>query len=228
MGAALALRMIRGVEGCDQEAHFWLRGAGRLEEVEPLLRRIPEIEIFDVANDDTITRLGRRIPSGTLPRDEWSKFESFFAFRPQPAAMPAQRPGPIALRLQRATREERVAAIVLSIEDWHAYATSAPQVRLQPLRFAVCADRRVVVIGTPLPPLRGEMFVDREGLLVPAGFTFDPDVEPAIVRRLLNLGESDRALFHLDGSYDFIGGESFVAARRGAVRRSSAALASQG
>ena len=94
----------------------------------------------------------------------------------------------------------------------------APQVRLDRWRFAVAADGRVAVHGQPLPPLPGRRWVEQEGIAVPAGWTWTPAVEAALLRQVFGLAEGDVALWDVDGAWERIAADEFVRATRAAVR----------
>ena len=112
---------------------------------------------------------------------------------------------------------------------WAAYAVAAPQVRLDRWRFAVAGDGRVAVhcqfqsrqvtnLSYILPPLPGQRWVEQEGIAVPAGWTWSPAVETAILRQVFGLAAGDLALWHTDGTWERIAADEFVRSTRTAVR----------
>src|SRR5207248_2131641 len=115
--------------------------------------------------------------------------------------------------------------LVTALADWVAYATTVPAIRLRPLRFAAAADGRALVRGTPLPPIQGRRYTEAAGLAVPAGFDWSPPVEPAVLRKLLGLGDGDLALFDEDATYERIDASQFARATRSAARATAASWA---
>jgi hypothetical protein len=222
--AALPLRLRSGLKACEISGTIWLTGSDSFEEVDPHLRRIPDVLRYTIAADNRITRVDHRIPQGTLPIVMWSAFSSIAELHPQPAALPADLKLTVPVRLIRSSYQEQPSAMLVPIQAWSAYASTAPMIRLAPLRFAVRADGNVLILGSPLPPLAGVYLIDRAGLLLPCGYIWEPNLEPEIVRRSMNLAAKDLALFNLDGSYEWIPAESAVAASRGGARRSLASL----
>src|ERR1041385_274023 len=109
-----------------------------------------------------------------------------------------------------------------SLSDWRDFAMTAPEVRLRQLRFAVDADRIVVVRGKPLPPLPGRQFVLHANIGVQAGFMWEPAVSAEVLVRRLGLAADALALFREDGTFSRIEAEQFVAATRSAVRETVA------
>jgi hypothetical protein len=111
--------------------------------------------------------------------------------------------------------------LIIPLDAWVTYGTDAPQVRLNRLRFAVSSDERVIVQGSPLPPLPGERFYERAGVALPCGWGWSPAIEPDLLRTAWKLGPHDLALVRPDGSWEHIRGEQFVRATRSAIRQSA-------
>jgi len=82
----------------------------------------------------------------------------------------------------------------------------------------------VLVQGEPLPPLPGRRFVVQGNVAVPAGFSWQPAVSPAVLARLLGAREDELALLYEDGTYCRLLAEQFVAATRAAVRATMAEM----
>ncbi|HZN34448.1 MAG TPA: hypothetical protein VFB80_11540 [Pirellulaceae bacterium] len=104
------------------------------------------------------------------------------------------------------------------------YALTAPQWRIDRWSFVAQASRRVLVRGSPLPPLPGTHWVETEGICVPAGRSWSPAVEPAVVRQLLGLEPGVLALLREDATWDRINPDDWVRASRSAFRRTLEAL----
>jgi hypothetical protein len=222
--AALPLRLRSGLEVCEDQSDLWLIGDCAFEEIDPLLRRIPDVMRYSVGADRTITPIGRRIPEGILPVGKWNPLSSIAQFQPQPTAMPARLENSVPIRLVRSKHQEEPGAIVATAAAWKTYADFAPRIRLDRLRFAICSDGRALILGFPLPPLQGSFYTNRSGLLLPVGFGWEPEIEPQLLRRAMNLNSDDLAILDLNGGYELIPAETAIRASRSAVRRSLEAL----
>ena len=159
-----------------------------------------------------------RVPQGRLPQGPWTALFQWMRLE-LPLALFAGR-GDEALSpvLVRSDRMDEASLLLTPFDLWVAYATEAPQVRLDRWRFAVAADGRVAVHGQPLPPLPGQRWVEREGIAVPAGWTWTPALEAGLLRQVFGLAEGDVALWHADGAWELIAADKFVRATRAAVR----------
>jgi len=218
--AAAALRLRDDVLVAEAGDHVWFRGPALSAALELELRKIPGAERFDLGDDGSLTPHGARVPTASLPELPWQRPDAFFRVTPQPAALPGKVSTRATLRVVRepAAREREATVLVTSHSTWAQYASTAPQVRLRALRFAASADGRVLVRGTPLPPLAGRRYVEQDGVALPAGYAFSPAIDAASVRALLGTDAPSLVLFHEDGTYERIDATEFVAASRSAAR----------
>jgi hypothetical protein len=176
---------------------------------------------FSVLADGQLLPPGARVPQGWLPQGPWTALLRWMGFELPPAVLAGRSEATAPLALVRSDRMEDASLLLARFDLWAAYAVTAPQVRLDRWRFAVAADGRVAVHGRPLPPLPGQCWVEREGIAVPAGWTWTPAVEAALVRQVFALAAGDVALWHADGAWERIAGEQFVRATRAAVRETA-------
>jgi hypothetical protein len=218
------LRFLAGAEALAADEQIWLRGEELSEADELRLRQVPGLERFDIREQGILFRAGSLLPCGELPSGAWQRLREFL----QPAAPPLRIVGStwpqLALSLVRDTEQREVTALLTTIQAWEEYALSAPQARLNPLKFALNGDGLVLIVGSPLPPLTGQRFWEAQGIFTAAGWHWSPAVEATIVRRVLQLGEHDCALWHADGRWELIRQNDFVAARRAAVRATAAGV----
>jgi hypothetical protein len=161
-----------------------------------------------------------RIPTDRLPQPSWQPLANLIEWELPPAGWPAdcsaiQR---IPLRLAPTERWLEPSLLLTSLAIWADYAVTASQVRLDRWRFAATSRGSALIQGDPLPPIPGRQFVVREGIAVPAGLSWQPAVDAAVVRQSLQLGPTDVALWSADDRCEIIHAEQFVAATRAAVR----------
>jgi len=212
---------------CEREERVWLRGRvagdGIDETTDLALRTLPGVRRYDVLPDGQLLPLGKTVPKGYLPKGTWVNLRKWMTIRLPTAGFSGAVSERVGLKLVRCHVPAEANVLLTTSTAWEEYASSAPQVRLDRLAFAVADDSRVVVRGTPLPPIRGIRFVQRNALAVPAGWTWTPAVDADVVSELLELERDDLALMHADGSWDCIRGDEFVRASRSAVRISMGA-----
>ena len=218
------LRAVPGVEIAEAADTVWLRATSGDAALDRLLSAVAG-ERFQLIDGDQLVPAGRRVPTERLPRLAWQSLGDWSAIALPVAALPGQFSRRVALRLVRGGREQQPAALLADWNDWLAYATTAPEVRLRSLAFALSAlhesRQRAFIVGTPLPPLAGQAYTLDDGIAVPCGWSLFPAVGSAAIRKLLALSEGDVAMFATDGSFERMAEEHFVRATRSAVRESA-------
>jgi hypothetical protein len=215
------LRRLAGVTVHEAREEVWLQGNGADEALERSLRALPGARRFAVLSDGQLLESGKRVPYGFLPDGAWQPLAQWLAVRLDAAGLAGRLAERVPLRLVRSALVREANVLLTSLQAWRAYGSEAAQVRLERWSFAVNDAGSVVVRGEPLPPLPGQHFVEVEGVAVPAGWTWQPAVEAAVLRELLGLRDNDLALLHPDGTWDHVSGDNFVRASRSAIRQSA-------
>ena len=212
------LRLINGLSILVDGASVWVRGEYLDDELNQRIRSIPNAERFIIQADRQLTRPGETVPSAQLPDGYWQPLRSWLSLKMPVAGFAAQTDQRVMLKLVRSTRPMLANLMQTSWERWLAYAITAPAVRLSRLGFAVSENADVLIRGTPLPPIPGRLFIEDNGVIVPIGWQFDPNVGSNVVRKVLNLDETEMALFSEEGSFERVPVSAFVQATRSAVR----------
>ncbi|HEX3134065.1 MAG TPA: hypothetical protein VHX44_10850 [Planctomycetota bacterium] len=193
LSVAASLRTRTEVRAAVLTTKAWLCGTDRSTETVVLLRRIPGAVYYRVDAEARLRRDGRQLPEGTLPHAPWL---------PLPELLPVQVPiavataGVDALRLELSVSdaERPVAGLLLTWRDLCAWVEHAPAHRCAPLRIARRADGQVLVLGAPLPPLRGTPLWACGPALMPCGLALSPTVPLSWLERALALPPGDLVL----------------------------------
>jgi hypothetical protein len=209
-----------GIEAGESGETIWLRGNTTNPELDRALLKLPLAGRHDVLEGGRLRPFGARIPRGLLPKLDWKPIAQRLHVSMPPAVLPGLIAGKALLRLVRSAREQRPTALLTSLDHWVGFATSAPEIRLRPLVFAVSDTRQVLVKGFPLPAIPGDQFVDHAGVVVPAGFSWSPPVQPKVLRRLFGVSEGGLAIWNPDNTIVLFSAEQFVPATRSAARMS--------
>lgn len=197
----------------------WLRAAALSDEQWARCSRLPGVDRYMVLEDRRLVRVDALVPCGPVPQGTWSPLrERMQILLPRPSEAVPSLPAPMKLSLVRSGEPVESNWLLTSLAEWTAYVVAAPQVRLARWTFIASPDGRVVVRGAPVPPIAGARFVERSGLVVPAGYAWTPEVEPEIVRAALGLAAGDAAWLTADGAWRVIPAGDWVQASRSAVR----------
>jgi len=207
---------------------LWLRGRELGDGLDRQLRAVPDAEPYWIQPDGRLVRWDATLPSAALPEGDWTPLAEWLTVSLPPAASAGYGCPAVEFTLIRTEAVSDCRLLETSWEDWAAFALSAPLIRLNPLSFAVSDTLRVLVRGTPLPPIPGERFVEAEGIAWPAGHGLVPAVESRTLRRILQLRSDELGLIRQSGEVDVIEESCFVHASRSAVRQTADSLKSTG
>jgi hypothetical protein len=213
---------VADAEVCEATESLWLRGRHWDDTLELRLRKISGAAVFRIDDDGLLTPGGCLLPTARLPAGPWRALKCWLEVH----LPPAKWPGAVAARAavgiervaQRASGAKPATAMLVPLDRFALYVDAAPQVRLRRWSFAANDAGNVLVRGTPLPPLAGAVLFEDAGVLIPCGFAWTPAIDAASLRRVLQLGEGDLALFGETGAWQSIAADAVVAVTRSAVR----------
>lgn len=223
--ALASLRLVAGIEVAEVEPELWLRGQPADEALAAKLSALPARARYELLATNQLRQVGHRVPSARLPDLRWQPLNTWLRVGMPVAALPAREPSPISLELVRSGNEREPELLLTTLESFQHFATQAAQVRLDRLQFAATTDGRILVRGTPLPPLPGRRFVLHQGMAVPAGFAWQPAVSAEVVARRFGATGDSLVLWNEDGTITPLHSEQFVPATRSAVRATVQAVA---
>jgi MoxR-vWA-beta-propeller ternary system domain bpX2 len=239
-----SLGMLRHLEQIDvaaEQDRIWVRVRRLDEGVEQALHKLPDAEHYAVSSDGRLFPVGQLAPIGRLPDLAWTANGSFIRPALPQAALAGRHPSACRLALRRASTMQAPNVLVTDLRALAGYGCAAPEVRLNRWRFAVNADGRALIWGEPLPPLPGQMYVERDRVAVPLGwqvvparlFSRDPKgsalpaqrerapaLDSSVLAQVLNIGPGELVLFRHDASIERIPADGFERATRSALRAS--------
>jgi MoxR-vWA-beta-propeller ternary system protein len=221
------LRRMPGLTVCQSDDVLWLRGDIDEAEIAPQLSTIPGARRFDLLPDMQLRPLGRLVPEGHLPEGPWQPLASWLKVELPPMSVVSSAPPlePVRLRLVRTGEVRDPALLEVSLETLADYIELAPQWRIQRWQLALAREtaaaqnKTVLVRGLPLPPLPGQFWTEQEGICVPAGYSWEPTVNAAVVRQLLGLEPQDLALLDPQGTHEVVLPDHWIRTSRSAVRQ---------
>jgi hypothetical protein len=224
-GALASLRLVSGVEIAMVGVTVWLRGRAVDDSTAAQLSGLPARGRFEWVGSDQLRRLEHRIPSERLPAAFWQPLSEWLRVELPVAALPASLPATASLRLVRSLEEREADLLLTTLEEFHRFVLATARVRLDRLRFAASEGGRVLVQGTPLPPLPGKRFILHQGVAVPAGFTWQPAVSVGVVARRFGVSTDTLVIWNEDDTITRLHSEQLIPATRSGVVATVGALA---
>jgi hypothetical protein len=215
-----AVRGIPGLKAAIDEDNIWLRGIAPAAKPDALLASLPIIQSYVLDTEDRLFPAGSLTPTGKLKPLDWQLIKTFIPVKMPVSAIPGTAQAKIQLQLSRSGRMQESFAMLVSLDDWKAYAETAPLTRLSRLQFAVSSSGDTLITGSPLPLLKGKGYWQSGQMLLPLGFDFDPPAIAALIADALTANNDHYLLFDTDGGAEYIPIADFVLATRSAVRLS--------
>ena len=201
---ALRLWEVPGIDVYLAGDRLWLRGDHWSEVLERQLRSMLGTHRFVVDEQGLITPRPYALPVDCLPTGPWTPLTDWFRLAAPPRQFSARPQNRITMRLEPSERVQTCNLLVMPLAAWRDYAQLGPAIRLKRWTFAVSDDRQVAVRGAPSPPLPGAHFVETDGIAVPAGWSWSPALDAAVLRSAFELAVGDVVLLNPDGSHEVI------------------------
>ncbi len=221
LSAAAQLALLRTTPGIQLAIvgdSFWLQGSSLSKDLEQQLLCLAGAERFETLGDRQLVPAHCLVPTAMLPAGPWIKIRDWLTMvKPTPGfAGITQDRSP--LLLVRGSLEYPNTGLLTTLRCFAEYTETAPAIRLAGCRFVADENSRVFIMGDPLPALPGTYFYQRERLWLPAGWTWSPALEPALVQQVLKLAPSEHLLWETSLQAQRFDEAYFVTATRAAVR----------
>lgn len=210
-----AFRTLPNLQGCKTDCELWVRGETSPDNLPQQIRLTTGAEVFAVTAGGELIPWGCRVPVGQLPDGPWVALADLLT--PNfPTARFAPRLHPqCELKLIRSETGEEPAVLEVELASWSRFVRESPRVRLMRWEFAASTTGRVLIRGLPLPALPGRRYWHADGMLIPVGYRWFPEVAAHVVRRILQLPPDEWAVWSPESCrWERIPTDAFVPARR--------------
>jgi len=134
------LRLVDGLEVGVNSDDVWLRGRARSDSLDALLRALPAVHRYHWEKDHSLRPLGSRLASARFPVLSWQSLRTWLQVALPVSQFPAVKPPSAALRLVPSGEMQPANAALVPLATWVAWAQTAPELRLKPLRFATAVQ----------------------------------------------------------------------------------------
>jgi hypothetical protein len=116
--------------------------------------------------------------------------------------------------------EQKSAAIILQLDELTNFIQQASKIRLSKLKWLILNNKDALIFGTPLLPLKGQVYWQDLNHLIPIGFNFDIQLYSTTLEDKLNPEKSHLVVWNEDGSYFKVDKELFTNLSISSVRKS--------
>lgn len=180
---------------------LWLRGITPQLANSPVLKAIPYIKLY-TEKDGLLFPYGSLLPQRKIPQGLlWSPMQNIL-----PVDLPPLNHNyfgvhdGVEFRIVRQKHEQEATTLLCQKDDVAAYLNQAPAIRVQHLAW-IGVNGMVLIIGTPLLPIKGAAFWNRDNFLYPAGFGPELHIIEPLVQNTVDPSGSSLVLWDADSSY---------------------------
>ena len=221
--ALAEMRDWKGAEICNEPGRVWLRGTDEDAALWALCKKLPKAGCYTVLDTGQLCALGAQVPRGRLPSGPWRLLSAWA--QEMSAGASGEMPLAAALHLVRSREPDEPTVLWTGLVGFQFYARTASILKLQAWSIAVLDATNILVRGRPQPPLSGVRLVDRDGIMVPSGWDWAPDVPAAAVRATYGLQPGETALWMNDGTWHRLPADIWQPANRDTIAMLTAMVA---
>lgn len=152
---------------------IWVSNFEEVQIASVEVKSIPEKQIYYSKNGKLYPQ-NSLLPAGNEPRFLWTPIErafplqltnynhNFFGIEEK-----------ISISIIESENQREEAAMLVDLEQFNAYMQTTSAIRLKNLKWVILNETDVLVFGTPLLPLNGEVYWKRENHFLPVGYDFE-------------------------------------------------------
>jgi hypothetical protein len=126
----------------------------------------------------------------------------------------------VSIRLITTDNEAEAVAMITNRQMLKNYISEAPIIRLQKIYWSILDLDEVILLGTPLLPLPGKVFWQRNDFLLPTGIDFDLHLLTTVLNKIINPGNNHFVIWNDDGTYSLLPKENLVQLSRSSFQLS--------
>jgi hypothetical protein len=197
---------------------IWVRGIRQAEFSELRFRQIPAIYTYMVDEDDYLFGLAEITPVGKLKDLPWTSMIEFLSVDLPVSGLPCKLTEKINIKITPSDVLEKGSALLTDLHIWKLYIETAALIRLRKLKFAMREDNKVLIIGTPLPPIPGREFYLKNDIMLPSGYNFEFNIVWDMIPEILNPDKNSIILIDTQSNCHIIAESNFVDASRSSLR----------
>jgi len=215
------IRSMAELQVAADESDIWLRGLYDTGETDKAIRQLPIKHSYYVDENNLLFAPGSVTPVAVLPQLNWQPIAEFIGVKIPVAAMPGKLEDAAAIRVIPSMLDKKGTALLTPLEQWKAYAETAPAIRLAQLQFAASQKNEVLILGTPLPSIPGKEYWKTGNILLPCGYDLEIPMAVSFINEKLNPKQDGLLIFDTDGRCEKIDFAYIVPAKRSAIRLTS-------
>ncbi len=110
----------------------------------------------------------------------------------------------INIKLIVSNSERNSNVIITSAYELNQYIQSASSIRLEKLKWTILNNDKVLIIGSPLLPIKGDSYYQLNNHIIPSGYEFEFEFLASNYNTLLNINNDNFIIWNSDCTYALI------------------------
>lgn len=213
-----AIRPWQNLKLAYDQAQIWVKDLSYVQVESPEVKCIPYKTLY-YESEGKLFLLNSLLPDRRMPSLLWTPIE-----RALPIKLPSFNHNyfgidqKVALQLITSEAEYEAEVMITSLDTLEAYLATAPAVRSGPLSWALLNHDQVLIAGTPMLPVDGDVYWRKDHFIIPAGYEFELDMLCHTMNDLLNPHNDSWILWNSDNTYALVAKEDMQPLSLGSLR----------
>ena len=183
------------------ENHIWVSNFESDQFESSTIKSIPYKSLYYGKNGQ-LYPLGSLLPSQNIPTLKWEHISyglpitlekynpNFFGIKES-----------LSIQLIASLHEYETQVMLCGIDQLKLYIETAPEIRLQNIKWTIINNTEALLIGTPQLPINGSVYEINQHFIIPAGFTFELHLLIPHLNQKLNPNNDFWIVWNLDSTY---------------------------
>ena len=225
-----AVRAISGLKAARKDSNIWLTGIPMPEKCSAEINALPAVKRYFLDNESRLFPLGSKIPNAYLPKLEFEPISQFVALELPASAFAGQTKDTAEIRLQVSSEAEEADLMLCKLDDLKTWVESAPQIRIESLKFAVAlggnpdsfrddAPSLVFIQGFPLPSIPGDTFWKTGPVYLPSGKSLMHPFLNTFLKEQCDPENTGTVIMTSDTNFELVKHSEFMEATRSGIRK---------
>jgi hypothetical protein len=184
-----------------EDENIWVKDLTEAQVKSTEVKSIPFKNIFYL-KENKLYPQGKLLPYGNMPSLLWTPIE-----RGLPVTLPAFNHNyfgiddKLNIRIIPSTKEKVGTILLTTIEILENYIETAPAIRLKKLTWVLLDEYKVMLFGTPLLPIQGEVYWINGNFVLPAGYDLALYSITGLLDKKINPAGNNYVIWNTDSSY---------------------------
>lgn len=215
------IRAYNNIKIAEDNDLLWVRYFSEIEELDKKIKKLPIKNRYKLDKKDNIFPIEKITPIGNIKNLQWFPINEYINIEIPNSLMSGIINQKYETKIIKSNFYQESSALITDFSTFINYIEIASEIRFKHLIFSLSNDNRVIIIGNPLPPIKGNEYWLKNNILIPCGYNFEIPIISSIISKKENLENNAFLLVNINNVYEKIQKENFVPVTRSSVRLSN-------